>query len=68
MWIAQFGSEEDVIASTFDFDYDNASDLEIAKYVHKLTEDELYDLIESMTCLRLTVHGTTKVMMRLQKA
>ena len=49
VWIAQFGSEEDVIASTFDFDYDNASDLEIAKYVHKLTEDELYNLIESMT-------------------
>ena len=49
VWIAQFGSEEDVIASTFDFDYDNASDLEIAKYVHKLTEDELYSLIESMT-------------------
>lgn len=49
VWIAQFGSEEDVIASTFDFDYDASSDLEIAKYVHKLTEDELYSLIESMT-------------------
>ena len=49
VWIARFGSEEDVIASTFDFDYDSASDLEIAKYVHKLTEDELYNLIESMT-------------------
>ena len=49
VWIAQFGSEEDVIASTFDFDYDASSDLEIAKYVHKLTEDELYNLIESMT-------------------
>ena len=63
VWIAQFGSEEDVIASTFDFDYDNASDLEIAKYVHKLTEDELYDLIESMTFEQYRRYLSIKEMM-----
>ena len=63
VWIAQFGSEEDVIASTFDFDYDNASDLEIAKYVHKLTEDELYNLIESMTFEQYRRYLSIKEMM-----
>ena len=63
VWIAQFGSEEDVIASTFDFDYDNASDLEIAKYVHKLTEDELYSLIESMTFEQYRRYLSIKEMM-----
>ena len=63
VWIAQFGSEEDVIASTFDFDYDASSDLEIAKYVHKLTEDELYNLIESMTFEQYRRYLSIKEMM-----
>lgn len=63
VWIAQFGSEEDVIASTFDFDYDASSDLEIAKYVHKLTEDELYSLIESMTFEQYRRYLSIKEMM-----
>ncbi len=63
VWIAQFGSEEDVIASTFDFDYDTSSDLEIAKYVHKLTEDELYSLIESMTFEQYRRYLSIKEMM-----
>ena len=63
VWIAQFGSEEDVIASTFDFDYDASSDLEIAKYVHKLTKDELYSLIESMTFEQYRRYLSIKEMM-----
>lgn len=63
VWIAQFGSEEDVIASTFDFDYDASSDLEIAKYVHKLTEDELYSFIESMTFEQYRRYLSIKEMM-----
>ena len=63
VWIAQFSSEEDVIASTFDFDYDASSDLEIAKYVHKLTEDELYSLIESMTFEQYRRYLSIKEMM-----
>ena len=63
VWIAQFGSEEDVIASTFDFDYAASSDLEIAKYVHKLTEDELYSLIESMTFEQYRRYLSIKEMM-----
>ena len=63
VWIAQFGSEEDVIASIFDFDYDNASDLEIAKYVHKLSEEELADFVESMTFEQYRRYISIKEMM-----
>ena len=63
VWMAQYGAEEDQFLEKFGFDYDNASDLEIAKYVHKLTEDELYDLIESMTFEQYRRYLSIKEMM-----
>ena len=63
VWMAQYGAEEDQLLEKFGFDYDNASDLEIAKYVHKLTEDELYDLIESMTFEQYRRYLSIKEMM-----
>ena len=49
VWLAQYGVQEDQLAEKFAFNYDEASDLDIAKYLYKLSEDELIDLIESMT-------------------
>ena len=49
VWIAQYGTQEDHLLENFGFDYDNASDLDIAKYIHKLSEEELTDFVESMT-------------------
>ena len=49
VWMAQYGAEKDQLAEKFDFDYDGSSDLEVAKYIHKLTEDELGDFVENMT-------------------
>ncbi len=63
VWMAQYGAEEDQLLEKFGFDYDNASDLEIAKYIHKLTEDELYDLIESMTFEQYRRYLSIKEMM-----
>ena len=63
VWMAQYGAEEDQLLEKFGFDYDNASDLEIAKYVHKLTEDELYNLIKSMTFEQYRRYLSIKEMM-----
>ena len=63
VWMAQYGAEEDQLLEKFGFDYDNASDLEIAKYVHKLTEYELYNLIESMTFEQYRRYLSIKEMM-----
>lgn len=63
VWIAQFGSEEDVLASTFDFDYDNASDMDIAKYIHKMTEEELEEFVSSMTFEQYRRYLSIKEMM-----
>ncbi len=49
VWMAQYGAEKDQLAEKFDFDYDGSSDLDVAKYIHKLTEDELSDFVENMT-------------------
>ena len=63
VWMAQYGAEEDQLLEKFGFDYDNASDLEIAKYVHKMTEDKLYNLIESMTFEQYRRYLSIKEMM-----
>ena len=49
VWMAQYGAQEDQLLENFGFDYDAASDLDVAKYIHKLSEDELADFTESMT-------------------
>ena len=49
VWMAQYGAQEDQLLENFGFDYDGSSDLDIAKYIHKLSEDELGDFTESMT-------------------
>mgnify|MGYP002529393838 CR=1 FL=1 len=49
VWMAQYGAQEDQLLESFGFDYDAASDLDVAKYIHKLSEDELADFTESMT-------------------
>ena len=63
VWMAQYGAEEDQLLEKFGFDYDNASDLEIAKYVHKLSEDELADFTESMTFKQYRRYLSIKEMM-----
>lgn len=49
VWMAQYGAQEDQLLESFGFDYDSSSDLDIAKYIHKLSEEELTDFVESMT-------------------
>ena len=49
VWMAQCGAQEDQLLESFGFDYDAASDLDVAKYIHKLSEEELTDFVESMT-------------------
>ena len=49
VWMAQYGAQEDQLFENFGFDYDGSSDLDVAKYIHKLSEDELADFTESMT-------------------
>lgn len=49
VWMAQYGAQEDQLLESFGFDYDGSSDLDVAKYIHKLSEDELADFTESMT-------------------
>ena len=49
VWMAQYGAQEDQLLENFGFDYDAASDLDVAKYIHKLSEEELTDFVESMT-------------------
>ena len=63
VWMAQYGAEEDQLLEKFGFDYDNASDLEIAKYVHKLSEEELADFVESMTFEQYRRYISIKEMM-----
>ena len=49
VWMAQYGAQEDQLLESFGFDYDAASDLDVAKYIHKLSEEELAEFTESMT-------------------
>ena len=49
VWMAQYGAQEDQLLESFGFDYDSLSDLDVAKYIHKLSEEELTDFVESMT-------------------
>ena len=49
VWMAQYGAQEDQLLESFGFDYDSSSDLDVAKYIHKLSEEELTDFVESMT-------------------
>lgn len=49
VWMAQYGAQEDQLLENFGFDCDGSSDLDVAKYIHKLSEDELVDFVESMT-------------------
>ncbi|MFR0908761.1 MAG: VaFE repeat-containing surface-anchored protein [Lachnospiraceae bacterium] len=49
VWMAQYGAQEDQLLENFGLDYDAASDLDVAKYIHKLSEEELTDFVESMT-------------------
>ena len=49
VWMAQYGAQEDQLLENFGFDYDSSSDLDVAKYIHKLSEEELADFTESMT-------------------
>ena len=49
VWMAQYGAQEDQLLENFGFDYDGSSDLDVAKYIHKLSEEELTDFVESMT-------------------
>lgn len=49
VWMAQYGAQEDQLLENFGFDYDGSSDLDITKYIHKLSEDELADFTECMT-------------------
>ena len=49
VWMAQYGAQEDQLLENFGFDYDGSSDLDVAKYIHKLSEEELADFTESMT-------------------
>ena len=49
VWMAQYGAQEDQLLENFGFDYDAASDLDVAKYIHKLSVEELTDFVESMT-------------------
>ena len=49
VWMAQYGAQEDQLLESFGFDYDAASDLDVAKYIYKLSEEELTDFVESMT-------------------
>ena len=49
VWMAQYGAEEDQLLENYGFDYDGSSDLDAAKYIHKLSEEELADFVESMT-------------------
>ncbi len=49
VWMAQYGAQEDQLLESFGFDYDAASDLDVAKYIHKLSEEELTNFVESMT-------------------
>ena len=49
VWMAQYGAQEDQLLESFGFDYDAASDLDVAKYINKLSEEELTDFVESMT-------------------
>ena len=49
VWMAQYGAQEDQLLENFGFDYDAASDLDVAKYINKLSEEELTDFVESMT-------------------
>ena len=43
--MAQYGAQEDQLLESFGFDYDAASDLDVAKYIHKLSEEELTDFV-----------------------
>ena len=63
VWMAQYGAEEDQLLEKFGFDYDGSSDLDVAKYIHKLSEDELADFTESMTFEQYRRYLSIKEMM-----
>ena len=63
VWMAQYGAQEDQLLENFGFDYDAASDLEVAKYIHKLSEEELADFVESMTFEQYRRYISIKEMM-----
>ena len=63
VWMVQYGAEDDQLAEKFGFDYDVASDLDVAKYIHKLSEDELIDFVESMTFEQYRRYLSIKEMM-----
>ena len=63
VWMAQYGAQEDQLLENFGFDYDGSSDLDVAKYIHKLSEDELADFTESMTFEQYRRYLSIKEMM-----
>ena len=63
VWMAQYGAQEDQLLESFGFDYDAASDLDVAKYIHKLSEEELADFVESMTFEQYRRYISIKEMM-----
>ena len=63
VWMAQYGAEEDQLLENFGFDYDEASDLDVAKYIYKLSEEELADFVESMTFEQYRRYISIKEMM-----
>ena len=63
VWMAQYGAQEDQLLENFGFDYDAASDLDVAKYIHKLSEEELADFVESMTFEQYRRYISIKEMM-----
>lgn len=63
VWMAQYGAEDDQLAEKFGFDYDAASDLDAAKYIHRLSEDERIDFVESMTFEQYRRYLSIKEMM-----
>ena len=63
VWMAQYGAQEDQLLESFGFDYDSSSDLDVAKYIHKLSEEELTDFVESMTFEQYRRYLSIKEMM-----
>ncbi|MFR0908890.1 MAG: VaFE repeat-containing surface-anchored protein [Lachnospiraceae bacterium] len=63
VWMAQYGAQEDQLLENFGLDYDAASDLDVAKYIHKLSEEELADFVESMTFEQYRRYISIKEMM-----
>ena len=63
VWMAQYGAEEDQLLENFGFDYDGSSDLDVAKYIHKLSEEELADFVEFMTFEQYRRYISIKEMM-----